>query len=90
MILDSKAIPIFCRDAQKAGLKKMGCFLGGFYWVLLVLIGFYWVLLILALPITGFYWVLLGFFSFLNEFWDVFDFYPFELFLVLALFIIRY
>ena len=37
--------------------------------------------------ITWFYWVLLGFSSFLNEFWAIFDFYPFELFLILALFI---
>ena len=47
-------------------------------------------LLILALPITGFYWVLLGFFAFLNEFLDVFDFCLFELFLILALFITRF
>ena len=56
----------------------------GFYWF------FFGVLLILGLQITGFYWVLLGFFSFLNKFWDVFDFCPFELFLILALFITRF
>ena len=56
------------------------------FWVLL----FFGVLLILALPITGFYWVLLGFFAFLNEFLDVFDFCLFELFLILALFITRF
>ena len=61
MILDSKAIPIFCRDAQKAGLKKMGCFLGG---VLLGFIGFNWVLLGFIDFSPSNNWDLLGFIVF--------------------------
>ena len=100
--MGSIKIPILPGMAKKRVFFKKPAGLGffGFYWVLLGFFGFYWVLLgfidfspsnyRVLLGFIGFYWVLLGIFSFLNEFWDVFDFWPFELFLVLSLFNTRF
>ena len=66
------------RDGQKVFFKPAGLVFLGFIRFFRVL----WVLLLLALPITGFYWCLLVFSPFLNEFLDIFDFCPFELFLM--------
>merc|ERR1711954_489272 len=52
--------------------------------------GVFWVLLGFIDFCPSKYRVLLGFISFLNEFWDVFYFCPFEVFLILALFRTRF
>ena len=76
----------FLGMAKKFFFKPAGLVFLGFIRFFRVL----WVLLLLALPIIGFYWCLLVFSPFLNEFLAIFDFCPFELFLILALFITRF